>query len=243
MPTKRHLPYILLLFLLTACSGQPSQEPFVTQTLAPTPEFIRFTSTPQTIVVTPTHTRIPTATARILPTLSPTLVDMKSLPKLREVIISSIDSENIEALWYYSPITQVIDATNELQGICLWDCAKYRYSLEHGVLTITLLRAGDPPKAESTVESLKKGFLKTVRHYEYTASDIPDMPSGSWVIVDAPTNTEDHEIGAAGIAYGSVAILVTYDQIWSDNLMALADPPVEFLNAQIQKLEAAGYPK
>ena len=233
-----------VLFLLVACSGQPTQESFVTQTLAPTREFIMSTSIPKTVDVTSTYTLTPTVTARILPTQTPTLTNVESLPKLSEVIISSIDSENIEWIQYYHPLTQVTDATNELQGNCLWDCAKYRYTLEHGVLTIMLLRAGDIQKAKSTSENLRKDFLKTTRNYEYTSSDIPSMPSGSWVIVDASAvSTEDHDLGAAGTVHGNIVILVTYDQIWSDDLMSFAIPPVEFLNAQILKLEAAGYPK
>ena len=250
---KKHLlAFMPVLFLLAACSGQPPQEPFVTQTLAPTREFIIFTPIPKTVDVTPAHTLLPTVIVQILPTQSPTLVNIESLPKLSKVIISSADSENIDEL-SYNPLLQVTDTTSELQGYCLWDCVKHQYSLEQGTLTIMLLRTGDTQKAESTVDNVRKEFLKTVG-VEYTASDIPSMPSNSWVIVDAASNTKDFRMSAAGTVHGSVVILVTYRQRFCENtselgrycegdLMGLGLTSIDFLNAQIEKLEAAGYPK
>lgn len=253
MQTKHHITILLVLFLLAACSNQASRESFVTQQLSPGPEVVIFAPTLNIDDITPIHALTPTATMQvvptqnstltkqILPTLTSTPADVESLPKLGEVILSSMDSENIYEL-KSNPLLQVTDATNELQGFCLWDCVKYRYSLQQSTLTIMLLRAGDQQKAESTLENLREDFLK-VRHYEYTTSDIPTMPPGSWVIVDMAYSAEEHETGAAAIAHGSVVILVTYNRVWSDNLMEIAYPPVEFLNAQIRKLEAAGYPK
>ena len=241
-----------VLFLLSACLGQASKDSFVTQQPSPSLEVMLFTPTLKIVDVTPTHTLIPTATEQTVPTQTPTLVDLESLPKLSEVVISSIDSESIDEL-SYNPLIQVIDATNELQGYCLSDCVKYRYSLEQGTLTIMLLRTGDPQKAESTVENLKNDFLKTVG-VEYTANDITSMPSKSWVLVDAASNDKDFRTSAASAAHGSIVILVTYSQIFCEytpevgrycegDLMGLALTSVEFLNAQIQKLETAGYPK
>jgi hypothetical protein len=203
------------------------------------------------VEITPTHTLASTATAQNLPTQTPTLVNLESLPKLSEVIISSTDSEKIDE-FSYNPLLLVTDATSELQDVCLWDCVKYRYSLEQGILTIMLLRAGDPQKAESTVENLRNDFLKTVG-VEYTVNDMTNMPSTSWVIVDSASNAKDFRTSAASVAYGSIVILVTYSQVFCEytpelgrycegDLMGLALTSVEFLNVQIQKLETAGYP-
>ena len=240
MQTKHHIPILLVLFLLAACTNQPSPESFVTQQPSPNPDVIRFTSTPKTIDVFPTHTLTPSAIVQILPTQIPTQVDLENLPKLSEAIISSTDFETIDLS--YNPLILAADATNELQDSCLWDCAKYRYSLEEGTLTITLLRAGDHQKAESTLGNLRNDFLKTAKHYEYTTDDLT-MPTGSWIIIDRASNTKDHQTGASGIAHGSIVVLVTYSQAWSDDLMELAYISVYFLNEQIRKLESAGYPK
>ena len=110
-------------------------------------------------------------------------------------------------------------------------------------MTITLLRAGDHQKAESTLDNLRNDFLKTARPYEYTTDDLPTMPTGSWITVDRASNTMDLQTGATGFAHGSIVVLVTYSQVWSDDLMELAYISVYFLNEQIRKLESAGYPK
>ena len=124
MQTKHHIPILLVLFLLAACSNQPSPESFVTQQPSPNPKDIVFTSTPKIIDITPTHTLSPSATAQILSTQIPTLVNLENLAKLSEAIISSNDFETIEL--NYNPLILVADITNELQDSCLWDCAKYR---------------------------------------------------------------------------------------------------------------------
>ena len=252
MRAKHHLPLLLALILLSACLGQASPESFAIQQPSPSPEVIIFTPTLKIADVIPTHTLVPTATAQNLPTQTPTLVDLESLPKLRELIISSTDSEKIDEFSDNS-LLLVTDATSELQDSCLWDCVKYRYSLEQGTLTIVLLRAGDPKKAESTVENLRTDFLKTVG-VEYSADDITSMPSKSWVLVDAASSVKDFRTSAAGIAHASIVILVTYSQIFCEytpelgrycegNLMGLALTSVVFLKAQVQKLETGDYPK
>jgi len=241
MQVKHHTPILLVLLLLAACTNQPSPESFATQQPSPSPEINTFTSTPKIIDITPTHTLIPAVTVQILPTQIPTRVNLENLPNLRETILSAIDFETIGL--GYNTLTFVTDATNELQDSCLWDCAKYRYSLEYGTLTIMLLRAGDHQKAENTLENLRKDFLDTVVAYEYTPEDAPIMPPGSWVIVDQAIRTEDYQTGAAGITHGSIVVLVTYRQIGSDDLAEFAIVPTYFLNEQIRKLESAGYPK
>lgn len=240
MQTRCHFPLLFVLFLLISCSGQVFSEPLVTQQPSAKPEITALATTPNIVDATSTHTSTPIATTEIPSTQTPTLVDLENLPKLNEVVISSLDFETIELS--YNPLILVTDATNELQGSCLWDCVKYRYSLEHGTLTIVLLRTGDRQKAESTLDNLKKDFL-TVSRYEYTVEDLTNMPPRSWALVDMASSTDDHQTGAAGIAHGSVVILVTYSQIWSDDLMEFAYVPVYFLNEQIRKLESAGYPR
>jgi hypothetical protein len=250
MKTKHYLLFLLVLFLLIACSSQASPESPVTQHSSPNPEITALATIPKVVDDTPIYTFVPTATVGILPTQTLTLVDLESLPKLSEVIISSADSENIDE-FRYNPLLLITDATNELQASCLWDCVKYRYSLEEGTLTIMLLRAGNPQKAESTLANLRKDFLKTVG-IEYTANDI-SMPPTSWAMVDA-ASSKDSRTGVAGIAHGSIVVLVTYSHIFCEyttefgrycegNIMPLAGTSVYFLEVQIQKLETAGYPK
>jgi hypothetical protein len=250
MKTKHYLPFLLVLLLLVACSSQVSPESSATQQASPKPEITALATTPKVVDPTPIDTLVPTATVAILPTQTPTLVDLESLPKLSEVIISAADSENIDE-FRYNPLLLITDATNEMQDSCLWDCVKYRYSLEEGTLTIMLLRAGNHQKAESILANLRKDFLKTVG-IEYTANDIP-MPPTSWTMVDA-ASSKDSRTGVAGIAHGSIVVLVTYSQVFCEyttefgkycegNIMPLAGTSVYFLEVQIRKLETVGYPK
>ena len=264
MKTKHAIPIILVLFLLPACSHQTARELFVTQQPSPSPLVAVITPTLKIANSTPTRTQTPTSTVQIVATQTPTLteqvfptptstlVDLESLPKLSDVIISSNDiKNNYDLSW--NPLIRAANTTNELKDACLWDCAKYRYSLKEGILTIILLRAGNFQKAENTVENLRKDFLEPWG-YEYTANDLADMPPNSWALVDAASSTDDFRTGAAGMAHGSVVILVTYSQRFCENTpeigrycegdtMTLADTSVYFLNAQIQKLEVAGYPR
>ena len=95
----------------------------------------------------PTQTPIPVVTPG-LPTPTSIPLDYDSLPNLNEVIISSLDIKNVPEDGYLdhhldtNPLIDVTDVTHELNE-CLWDCAKYRYSLEDGLLTIIILRTGD----------------------------------------------------------------------------------------------------
>ena len=252
MPTNYYLSLFLTMLLLTSCSGQISQESFVTQQPSPNPE-VGSTPTLKIIESTPTHTLVPTTTPQIQPSETPTPIVVENLPQLSEVVLSSNDIENLDEYDSSPLVLAAADVINELQNSCLWDCIKYRYSLARGTLTILLLRAGDHQKAESTVKTLRGDFLKTVG-FEYTTDDLSSMPSASWVIVDAASSSTDYRTSAAGIAYGSIVVLVTYSQNFCEytvelgkyckgDLMGLALDSVEFLNAQIQKLETAGYTK
>jgi hypothetical protein len=147
----------------------------------------------------------------------------------------------------------VTDITNELNGSCLWDCAKSRYSLDRGSLTIMLRRAGDHQKAQNTVKNLRIEFLPSTL-VEYKQSDLSILPSGSWVVVDAPSSTKDNRTSTASVAYGSIVILTTYTQSFCDyepglgricegDVEGLAVSAVKYLIAQMKKLEASGYSK
>ncbi|HMB25029.1 MAG TPA: hypothetical protein VKP08_19440, partial [Anaerolineales bacterium] len=177
----------VLVITATACD---SPAPELTEISTPiSTDLPVSTSTPW-----PTNTPIPeiaeiTSTASNPPTQTSLPIQSGPLPKLSDVIVSPIDIENDGGL-DWNPLILVTDATNELRDACLWDCVKYRYSLEEGTLTITLLRAGDPQKSENTVENLRKDFLRTVG-YEYTANDLPTMPPSSWALVSAPSRTKD----------------------------------------------------
>lgn len=252
--TLSRKPRLLLLtvsFLVAACSGQASPASFVTQSPTLTPEVIRPTPTLKIVDPTPASTSVPATMTQIPPTQTPVPVDLEKLPKLSEVIISWADSETIDE-FVYNPLILVTDATSEVQDSCLWDCAKYRYSLEEGTLTILLLRAGDPQKAESTLGNLRKDFLRTVG-FEYTADDIPWMSPKSWALVDA-ASAKDSRTGAAGSTHGSIVVLVTYSQIFCEydpvfgrycegSIMPLAGTSLYFVDIQVEKLKAAGYPE
>jgi hypothetical protein len=242
---------------MTACSNQASQESFKTQQPSASPEIVVFTSTSKVIINTPTHALTVTSSPQPLSTQTPTPIDLDSLPNLTDVILSSSDVESIDK-YGSNPLILIADTTHELKDSCLWDCAKFRYSLEHGTLTIMLLRAGNHQKAESTAQNLRNDFLPmaktTMGGAEYTLDDIPSMPPESWVIVDAPSSTKDIRTSAAGMSYGSIVILVTYSQSFCEympnygrycegDMMGLALSSVEYIMAQIQKLEASGYPK
>lgn len=233
---------------LTACgpfTPNPTETPVPAEIVLPASTITPWPTnipTLEIVDITPAHivASTPTATAQILPTL----VDFEKLPRLSDVVVSSVDFESFVTTetFRYNTLIRITDLTNELKDSCLWDCAKYRYSLKYGTFTIMLLRAGDHPKAENTSQNLRQGFLKSAGQYEYTDSDIPTMPLGSWAFVTY-SDIKYHATGATGIAHGSIVILVTYSHIATDDIMDFAIYPVEFLNVQIQKLEAAGYPK
>ena len=238
------------MLLLTSCSGQVSQSSLVTQQPSPHAEIVPLPALSNTNIPT-VLTQISTSILQSPPMQTATTVSVEQLPKLNEVVLSLNDLENLHE---HDPSPLVLaadDATNELQNSCLWDCAKQRYSLARGTLTILLLRAGDAEKAKNTVETLRGDFLKTVG-FEYSVDDLSSMPSESWVMVDAASSTTDYRTSAAGMAYGSIVLLVTYSQNFCEytvelgkycegDLMALALDSVEFLNAQIRKLETAGF--
>jgi hypothetical protein len=249
MQAIHHLPLILVVFLLSACSSQHGQEPFVTQTLVPSPDAMIFIATPKKIEVTPTYTLTSTATEQILPTRAPTIADLDRLPKLNEVAMSSADFENLEGLYFDSPVLAT-DVTNELQGACLWDCVKYRYSIEQG-LTIMLLRAGDNQKAFRTAQGLRNDFLKSI-HYEYTPNELVDMPQESWLIVHKSSNK--CQLNATmGLSYGRVVIMTTLTRVVCEetefgtygevDLYGFAYDVLIYTNAQVDKLVNAGYSK
>ena len=153
--------------------------------------------------IDPTQTPIPVVTP-VLPTLTSFPVNFESLPKLNDVIISSLDLEKIRAtpeelsddflvyLLDTNSLVEVVNAKYELRD-CLLDCAKYRYSLKDGLLTTILLRTGNKQKAENTVENLKKDFLKLqTDNSNWWVTDDTDLlpeiapqgvPSNAWLIV------------------------------------------------------------
>jgi hypothetical protein len=257
MRKRYYLSLLLILFLLPACSGQVSQESLATQQSASHPEAVSLPSLNIVdIIPTHTHTPIRTITPQIQSTQNSNSVDLDNLPKLSQVVLSSSDIKNLDEHDSNPLVLAIDDVTNELQNSCLGDCAKYRYSLDQGILTIVLLRGGDPQKAQSTVQNLRNDFLLTTTAggYEYTVDDISNIPPEAWVIVDSPSNTKDSRTSAAGKSYGNIVVLVTYSQSLCENvpgggrycegdMMGLALSSLEYLMAQLQKLEAAGYPK
>ncbi len=88
-------------------------------------------------IIVPTQTPTPVV-APGLPAPTSFPIDFDSLPKLYQVIISSLDLQSIkdapgdDHLAYLldtNPLIDVTDVIHELNE-CLWDCAKYRYSLK-----------------------------------------------------------------------------------------------------------------
>jgi hypothetical protein len=233
--------------------------------------------------IVPSQTPIPVVTPG-LPTPTSIPINFDNLPNLNEVIISSLDIKNVPEDSFFdhrldgNPLMDVTDVTHELNE-CLWDCAKYRYSLEDGLLTIILLRTGDEQKAERTAEKLKNNFLDTeannsnwwVTDYTDVLPEIvPDnISANTWLVI---TEKSEHlpplpdsqllyqgqgppilvsQTIVLGTAHGSIVILTTYhrniyiEEGWAADIGTFdaADYPIYFLEMQIQKLEAAGYPK
>jgi hypothetical protein len=316
---KKHLYWsvaLLLPLIATGCSNatevstaQLDKITTLTRTPTHTPTAARDTSwsliatlqaLPQDIISTslayynynniePTQTPIPVVTP-VLPTLTSFPVDYESLPKLNDVIISTLDLEKIKAtpeelsndflvyLLDTNPLVDVVDAKNELRD-CLLDCAKYRYSLEDGLLTTILLRTGNKQKAENTVENLKKEFLELeTDNSNWWARDDTDflpeiapkgVPSTTWMMVvekseHLPPLPESQllyegqrppvlvtQVIATGVAHGNIVVLITYHRKiyikegWAADIGTLEakDYPLHFLRMQINKLDAAGYPK
>jgi hypothetical protein len=238
-----HLAFI---FLLTgSCSTHNLEEPPFPQQAPITSEVMSYTSTP----VIPS-TSAATFTLSPVETQASTPIDFSNLPAMIDLILSV---EEIESLDQFGSnrLISIADKTKELGNSCLWDCAKHVYSLEHGTLTVILLRAGDPQKAESTVKSLRTEFIKTAGS-EYTASDISSLQPKAWAVVDPPSSSRDFRTGAAGIAQGEIVVLVTYSRDFCEympnygrfcegDIMGLAMTSIEYLNLQVQKLQAAGY--
>ena len=253
MKSKSHHYLAIILLLIVSCSNQQTGEFSTPQQVSPTVAVILPAST-TTIPSTPTITATSIVTFTLSPTEThtPTPIDLSNLPKLTNVILSSEDIESVDEFGS-NPLVTTADTTKELGGACLWDCAKYLYSLEHGTLTIVLLRAGSQQKAESTSESLRNDFLKTAG-VEYTINDISSMPEKAWSIVDEASSTKDFRTSAAGIAHGEIVVLVTYSQNFCEympnygrfcegDIMGLAMNSIAYLNLQIKKLQIAGYQK
>lgn len=198
----------------------------------------------------PAVTNIVSSTLSLTEISTPIPIDTSDLPKLTDVILSSEDIESLDEFGS-NPLISVANKTKELGASCLWDCAKHLYSLEHGTLTIVLLRAGSQQKADHTSESLRADFLKAAG-VEYTTNDISNISLMAWSIVDAASSTRDFRTSAAGIAHGEIVILATYSQNFCEympnygrycegDIMGLAMTSIEYLNLQIQKLQIAGY--
>jgi hypothetical protein len=256
-----HIRSLLFLpvILIASCSPQASTSPSASSTapVSTTPsaqdQHTPAASTPTFAPSTIQPSLSPTNTGSLFPSIEPatTPTDWVSLPKLSAVILSASDIQNMDQSASIHPY--VTDITDELDGSCLWDCAKSRYSLERGSLTIMLLRAGDHQKAQSTVQNLRFEFLPTT-WVEYKQSDLSILPPGSWVVVDAPSSTKDNRTSTAGVAYGSIVILTTFTQAFCDeepglgricegDLEGLAINAVKYLIAQMKKLEISGYSK
>jgi hypothetical protein len=251
MHTNSLRALLLTVLLLTSCSGQASPPVLVTQ--QPTPKAKTLPSpTLRSTDIPMTPTQVPPSTLQSPQTQTPSAINVENLPHLSKVILTSSDIENLSD---YDPSPMVLtsnESTNELQNSCLWDCAKYGYSLAWGNLTILLLRAGDSQKAKNTVESLRGDFLKTVS-FEYTVNDLSSMPPDSWAMIDTASRMSDYRTSATGLAYGSIVILVTYSRDFCEDtteigrycegdLMQLVWDSVQVLNAQVQKLNTMGYP-
>jgi len=182
-------------------------------------------------------------------TTSPSPILWDDLPKLGDVILSNEDIEAIDQDAIGN--LNVSNPTHELDTSCLLDCARAQYSILGEILTIVLLRARDNQEADNTVYSIRNNFISTAI-YEYTPDSLPDMPPGSWVLVDAPSNSDSFTC-AMGLSYGNIVIFTTYSRIFCENnengrycegdTFQFALTSVEYLMAQIKKLEGAGYPK
>lgn len=263
MQTKYCLSLVLV--LLTACSNQTPQEPLPTQQPSLQPEAITSVPTLRIADNTPTDTLIPISTdeasstqaptAQTLPTETSTPVSLESPPKLRDAILSSADVEN--AVIKFDQVLLTTDVTDELQGSCLRECVKYRYSLKYGVLTIVLLRAGDPQKAERNVANLREDFI-SLDGYEYLGNDLPSglhKRPNSWTIaLPMDSHARYSNTVAVGTTYGAIVILVTYSKDYCVNsselgtycegdLYMLVEGTGYFVNEQIEKLETIGYPE
>ncbi len=239
----------MLLLLLVSCSNYQAEEFSTPQQISST-QAINLPTATITIQPALTVTEIATSTLPPTYTPTPTPIDLSNLPKLANVILSSKDIESLDE-FKSNPLMSVTDNSKELRDSCLWDCAKYFYSLEHGTLVIILLRTGSFQQAASTSENLRADFLKTAG-VEYTMNDIANMPPKAWSIVDAASSTKDFRTSATGIAHGEIVILATYSQNFCEympnygrycegDIMGLAMTSIEYLNLQIQKLRIAGY--
>ena len=149
-------------------------------------------------IIVPTQTPTPVV-APGLPAPTSFPIDFDSLPKLNQVIISSLDLQSIkdapgdDHLAYLldtNPLIDVTDVIHELNE-CLWDCAKYRYSLKDGLLTIILLRTGDEQKAERTIENLTSPNTEAKQinwwatdHTDVLPEIVPDnISSNAWLVI------------------------------------------------------------
>ena len=238
---------ILAIFLLscsektTSTTLQP-QETKIINTLVPS------TETPK---ISLTETLIPLDLATSTPTLiipTPTPVNWDELPALTEVALSKSDFEKADSWYSIYPLVET-DATNELEDLCLWDCAKFLFSNSEKRWTVVLLRAGDNQKALSTAQNLKANYKDT---YEYTPDVLKGMLPDSWIVIHKPADR--FFISATiGVSYGRVVLLITASDktcfytdeglICEGDLYSLADDVSDFAKLQIKKLADAGYPK
>ncbi len=176
-------------------------------------------------------------------------MDWANLPRLADVILT-IDDTNNFGQYELRGLRFQHWATDELRDSCLLDCAKIVLSGSDDTLTVMILRAGGPQKAENTLKQLYADFAKAAG-YEYTVDNADfwrDIPPNTWIysrgwpIFDTSVGTQ----------FGPLVLLIIYnydicfyeagERICEGDIGYLSSIPVEAMNLQLNKLRASGYP-
>lgn len=173
--------------------------------------------------------------------------------KLRGVAIKVEDLDdgsNQGDYWSLKPWV-FSDVTAELGTACLLDCSKSVFEYGRERITVSILRAGDPEKAERTVVRIHDEILNELDN-EYDVGEFRDLRAlspNSWVILRGRGYLR---YAAAGAARGVIVVWTRVDfnlctqldngTMWCEgDLESYADLASWITIKQLEKAYAAGY--
>jgi len=148
-------------------------------------------------------------------------------------------------------VVEARDISEELGQSCLWDCSRTLLATGgYGEIIVSVVRTGDPDKANRTLDSLKREFASQVE-YEYPAGEfetLSRLASNAWVV--ELQRGVDHD-SVAGASRGVVVIWVVYSYdicgerdglvYCEGDKLYLSSVAARVAEMQLESLMAAGY--
>ena len=147
-------------------------------------------------------------------------------------------------------VVETRDATAELGESCLWDCSRTVLVTESGEMTVSVIQAGDPEKAERTLESIKRE-LSYGEIYEYSVDEFASLTAlapNAWV-VERRNGVNHDSISGASRGVAVVWVIYSYDICGEREGMIYCEGDTLYLSSvaarvaemQLETLMAAGY--